>query len=276
MAKEGRAATPNSPGTGGPGCRPRLQYQRRRVLARPDLSGRGAQTRVPLASRGLRVVDGLEMLHFVGAHPEHSSRSSHGADDGAGTARFGRHRRRRAQRGAERAAAGASVESAVLRRPRHAHRADGTWFYLKTPIGRPALVKLFASVLKREGDKLFPRHAGREMRDRGRRRAVPRGRDAGGARRSRPGCCISAPMSTTGWPAGASMRCASSRSANRRAQALSARAARSVGEGDAGAVLRSRRARRGARRRRRAHVRRRLGGRVLRHGAGRKLEGLWL
>jgi hypothetical protein len=33
--------------------------------------------------------------------------------------------------------------------------ADGTWFYLKTPIGRHALVKLFASVLKREGDKYF-------------------------------------------------------------------------------------------------------------------------
>ena len=33
--------------------------------------------------------------------------------------------------------------------------ADGTWFYLKTPIGRPALVKLFASVLKREDDKYF-------------------------------------------------------------------------------------------------------------------------
>jgi hypothetical protein len=32
---------------------------------------------------------------------------------------------------------------------------DGTWFYLKTPIGRPALVKLFASVLKREDDKYF-------------------------------------------------------------------------------------------------------------------------
>jgi uncharacterized protein len=31
--------------------------------------------------------------------------------------------------------------------------ADGTWFYQKTPIGRAALVKLFASVLKREGDK---------------------------------------------------------------------------------------------------------------------------
>jgi uncharacterized protein len=33
--------------------------------------------------------------------------------------------------------------------------ADGTWFYLKTPIGRQPLVRLFASVLKREGDKYF-------------------------------------------------------------------------------------------------------------------------
>jgi hypothetical protein len=33
--------------------------------------------------------------------------------------------------------------------------ADGTWFYQKTPIGRAALVKLFASVLKREGDSYF-------------------------------------------------------------------------------------------------------------------------
>jgi uncharacterized protein len=32
---------------------------------------------------------------------------------------------------------------------------DGTWYYLKTPIGRPELVKLFASVLKREGDRYF-------------------------------------------------------------------------------------------------------------------------
>ena len=32
---------------------------------------------------------------------------------------------------------------------------DGTWFYLKTPIGRPALVKLFSSVLWREGEKYF-------------------------------------------------------------------------------------------------------------------------
>jgi len=33
--------------------------------------------------------------------------------------------------------------------------ADGTWFYMKTPIGRPALVKLFASVLKREGARYY-------------------------------------------------------------------------------------------------------------------------
>src|ERR1700751_1070688 len=33
--------------------------------------------------------------------------------------------------------------------------ADGTWFYQKTPIGRAALGKLFASVLKREGDTYF-------------------------------------------------------------------------------------------------------------------------
>jgi hypothetical protein len=33
--------------------------------------------------------------------------------------------------------------------------SDGTWFYLKSPIGRHTLVKLFASVLKREGDKYF-------------------------------------------------------------------------------------------------------------------------
>jgi hypothetical protein len=33
--------------------------------------------------------------------------------------------------------------------------ADGTWYYLNTPIGRPALVKLFSSVLKREGEKYY-------------------------------------------------------------------------------------------------------------------------
>jgi hypothetical protein len=33
--------------------------------------------------------------------------------------------------------------------------SDGNWFYLGTPIGRPALVRLFASVLKREDGKYF-------------------------------------------------------------------------------------------------------------------------
>lgn len=32
---------------------------------------------------------------------------------------------------------------------------DGTWFYLGTPIGRAPLVKLFANILKREGDRYF-------------------------------------------------------------------------------------------------------------------------
>ncbi|ALI55121.1 DUF1285 domain-containing protein [Celeribacter marinus] len=32
---------------------------------------------------------------------------------------------------------------------------DGTWFYLGTPIGRPALVRLFSTVLKREGASYF-------------------------------------------------------------------------------------------------------------------------
>ena len=32
---------------------------------------------------------------------------------------------------------------------------DGTWFYMGTPIGRPGLVKLFSSIIKREGDAYF-------------------------------------------------------------------------------------------------------------------------
>lgn len=32
---------------------------------------------------------------------------------------------------------------------------DGTWFYLGTPIGRPELVRLFSSVLKKEDGKYF-------------------------------------------------------------------------------------------------------------------------
>ncbi|MCK5574735.1 MAG: DUF1285 domain-containing protein [Sphingomonadales bacterium] len=32
---------------------------------------------------------------------------------------------------------------------------DGTWYYLGSPIGRKELVRLFASILKREGDEHF-------------------------------------------------------------------------------------------------------------------------
>jgi hypothetical protein len=32
---------------------------------------------------------------------------------------------------------------------------DATWFYMGTPIGRPALVRLFSTILKREGAKHF-------------------------------------------------------------------------------------------------------------------------
>lgn len=31
--------------------------------------------------------------------------------------------------------------------------SDGTWFYMGTPIGRPALVKLFASILRKDPDR---------------------------------------------------------------------------------------------------------------------------
>ena len=34
-------------------------------------------------------------------------------------------------------------------------RRDGTWIHEGTPIGRPGLVRLFASILKREGDRHF-------------------------------------------------------------------------------------------------------------------------
>lgn len=34
-------------------------------------------------------------------------------------------------------------------------KRDGTWFHEGTPIGRPGLVKLFASILKKEGDRIY-------------------------------------------------------------------------------------------------------------------------
>ena len=34
-------------------------------------------------------------------------------------------------------------------------RQDGTWFYQGTPIGRPAMVRLFSTILRREGDRIY-------------------------------------------------------------------------------------------------------------------------
>ena len=34
-------------------------------------------------------------------------------------------------------------------------RRDGTWFYQGTPIGRPAMVRLFSTILKREDDRIY-------------------------------------------------------------------------------------------------------------------------
>jgi hypothetical protein len=34
-------------------------------------------------------------------------------------------------------------------------KRDETWFYQGTPIGRPALVRLFSTILKREGDRYY-------------------------------------------------------------------------------------------------------------------------
>jgi hypothetical protein len=33
--------------------------------------------------------------------------------------------------------------------------SDGSWYYMGTPIGRPALVRLFSTILKREDGKYF-------------------------------------------------------------------------------------------------------------------------
>ena len=50
--------------------------------------------------------------------------------------------------------------------------ADGTWFYNGTPIGRPALVKLFATVLRKDPERhvlVTPGRARRHRRSRMRR-----------------------------------------------------------------------------------------------------------
>ncbi len=76
--------------------------------------------------------------------------------------------------------------------------ADGTWLYRGSPIGRDALVRLFASILRREPDgSSRSRDAGGEGRDRGRGRAVPGRRDARGEGEGELASSPSAPMSAT-------------------------------------------------------------------------------
>ena len=139
--------------------------------------------------------------------------------------------------------------------------ADGTWHYLKTPIGRPALVKLFASVLKREGDKYFlvtPVEKVGITVDDAPFLAVELKVEEG--ERPRAAAALPHQCGRLGCVRAGSRAALRAGTRYRRAQALSARAARPLGQGDARAVLRPGRAGRGARRRRRAHVRRRVGG----------------
>ena len=118
--------------------------------------------------------------------------------------------------------------------------ADGTWFYLKTPIGRPCRwYKLFASVLKREGGQVLPRsrrsrNAASSSTTRRSCAVELQGRGTGDLARA----CTSAPMSTTGSPAGPStpLRFEPEPDTGGLKPYLHVRP-RSVGEGDAGAVL---------------------------------------
>ena len=78
---------------------------------------------------------------------------------------------------------------------------DGTWFYMGTPIGRPALVRLFSTILKREDGKHFlvtPVEKVGIRVDDAPFLAVEMTKETD---ERRPAACASAPMSTTGWRA---------------------------------------------------------------------------
>ena len=153
---------------------------------------------------------------------------------------------------------------------------DGTWFYQKTPIGRLALVKLFASVLKREGDKYFlvtPVEKVGIVVDDAPFLAVEMktSADDGGQVASFPHQCR-----RLGY--GRTRPCAALRAAagKWRPQAVPACAPRIVGEGDTGFVLRSGGARRRTRGRRQGDVWRCVRRRVLCHGGSERVAGICL
>ena len=106
--------------------------------------------------------------------------------------------------------------------------SDGTWFYLKTPIGRAAAGQAVRFRAQAGRGQVLSGHAGGEMRDRGRGRAVPRGRARGRkapAARER-GQVLHFRTNVDDWVACGQRPCAALRAGarDRRAQALSARA----------------------------------------------------
>ena len=114
---------------------------------------------------------------------------------------------------------------------------DGTWFYQSTPIGRPALVKLFASVLKREGDRYYlvtpVEKIGITVED------APFLAVEMGCRTNGCGPVLHFRTNVDDWVACGADACVTVRAGSRyrRAQAIPARAARPVGQSDADAVL---------------------------------------
>ena len=117
--------------------------------------------------------------------------------------------------------------------------ADGTWFYQKTPIGRPALVRLFASVLRARRGSLCPGHPCGKVRHHGRRGAVPGGRARSSTRlilphgAGRPGPALPHQCGRLGDMRTRQPAAFRARARDRRAQALPARAAQPVGQSDA-------------------------------------------
>ena len=153
---------------------------------------------------------------------------------------------------------------------------DGTWFYQKTPIGRPALVRLFASVLKREDDKYFlvtpVEKVGIIVED------APFLAVELKVEENARGPVLNFRTNVDDWVAAGPEHALrfETEAAYRRPQALSARAPRSLGESDAGAVLRlwsskARNARSAARRCSASPLRR-----LLRHGGSQRRAGVRL
>ena len=89
--------------------------------------------------------------------------------------------------------------------------SDGTWFYMGTPIGRQALVRLFSTILKREDGKHFLVTPVEKVGIRVDDAPFTGGGDASRRTTRKAGCCGSAPMSTTGCRAMPRTGCASRR-----------------------------------------------------------------